>query len=251
MQEASDKISKLESGIKIAPPVLSVQSSTGIPFTEARVCLVEGAQGDGKSTTGVARIRDAYDKDCVRVFCEERLRIRCLVKSYDRKNRIARIKYKGVIRHIRIPTDYKLHSPIKIFSNLHLFGIKYRFCPSFDYIMRWLKQGIMVDGWLLIDEAYLGMNARGCMTALGKELESQYFQFRKMRLNVVIITPMARLIDWTMRTIPTEHIHCNYNTKNYKVTLSIRKKGIQGERKVDYDARQYWPNFNTNERIIQ
>jgi hypothetical protein len=95
------------------------------------------------------------------------------------------------------------------------------------------------------------MNARACMTALGKELESQYFQFRKMRLNVIIITPMARLIDWTMRTIPTEHVHCTYNAKAHKVTATIRKKGMKGERKVDFDGKQYWPNFRTNERITQ
>lgn len=227
------------------------QSYMPAPFTEARVCLVEGDQGQGKSTFGVARIRDAYDKDCARIFCEEVLHIKCVVKSYDRGSRIAKIKYNGGLKLCRIPQSYKLHSPIKIFSNIHLYGIPYSFCHSFEHIMNLLKQSQMVDGWLLADESYLGMNARACMTALGKELESQYFQFRKMRLNVIIITPMARLIDWTMRTIPTEHVHCEYNAKTRKVTVSIRKKGIRGERKVDFNATQYWPNFKTDERIVQ
>ncbi len=224
---------------------------TPAPFTEARVCLVEGEQGGGKSTFAVARIRDSLDKDCVRIYCEDVLHIRCDVKNYDRRHRVAKIKHNGRLKLIRIPSNYKLHSPMKIFSNIHLYGIEYRFCPSFEHIMQWLKQNIMVDGWLLVDEAYLGMNARACMTALGKELESQYFQLRKMRLNVIIVTPMARLIDWTMRTIPTEHVHCTYNAKTHKVTAAIRKKGMKGERKVDFDARQYWPNFRTNERIVQ
>jgi len=234
--------------VTVVKPTKTEQSP--IPFTEARVTIVEGDQGEGKSTTGVARIRDAYDKDCVRVYCEETFKIKCDVKSYDRGKRIARIQYNGTTRLIRIPTSYKMHSQIRIFSNLQLFGIPYVYCPSFNHIMAWLKNGVMVDGWLLIDEAYLGMNARACMSALGRELESQYFQFRKMRLNVIIITPMARLIDWAMRTIPTEHIHCSYNKKTFKITLAIRKRGIKGEKKVSYDARQYWPNFDTNQRII-
>ncbi len=221
------------------------------PFTEAHVTIVEGEQGGGKSVTATARVVDAYDKDCVRVFCEKVMRIKCEVKSYDRKSRIAKISHKGGLKRLRIPLDYKLHSPIQIFCNYHLYGIPFVFCPSFNHILDWLRRGIIVDAWLVVDEAYVGMNARASMQALGKELEKQYFQFRKMQLNVIIVTPMARLIDWTMRTIPTERIHCSYNNKTHKVTVTIKKKGIPGEHKFDYDARQYFKNFRTNERITE
>lgn len=232
---------------------LGTQLYAPAPFTEARVCLVEGDQGGGKSTFGVARIRDAYDNDCARIFCENVLKIKCEIKHYDRRHRVVKIRYNGGLRLLRIPQNYKLYSPMgeHIFANIHLYGIPYRFCPSFEHLMLWLKQGKMVDGWLLVDEAYLGMNARACMTVLGKELESQYFQFRKMRLNIIIVSPMARLIDWTMRTIPTEHVRCEYNEKTCKVTATIRKRGKRGERKVDFEGIQYWPNFRTNERIVR
>ena len=244
--ELDDK--KLTDSIELAK---SKGDDASLPFTEAHVTIIEGEQGGGKTNTAVARIRDAYDKDCVRIFCEKVMRIKCEVKNYDRKRRIAKIKYNGRMKRFHIPVSYNLHSPMSIFCNFHLFGIPYTHCPSFQHILQWLKQGIIVNGWLVVDEAYVGMNARASMQALGKELEKQYFQFRKMQLNVIIVTPMARLIDWTMRTIPTERIHCTYNSKTHKITLKIRKKGMPGERKLDYDGRQYWANFRTNERIDQ
>jgi hypothetical protein len=203
----------------------------------------------GKSVSAVARIRDRYDNDCVRIFLRDVLKITCEVKSYDRRNRIAKIKYNGNRLLIRIPSDYKLHSPMHIFTNFHLFGIPYVFCQSFETILRWLKDGTISDGILAIDEAYLGINARECMSALGREMEKQSFQYRKMQLEVMIITPMARLIDWTARVIPTERILCSYNEKTREVTLTIKKKGVKGSREVTYDSTPYRANYWTNERI--
>jgi len=252
MQEASDRISRLESGgVRTLPAVKPVQSYTQEPFTEAHVTIIEGEQRSGKTNTAVAKIVDAYHKDCVRVFCEAVLHIKCTVKSYDRRSRLAKIKYKGSTKLLRIPPNYKLHSPMRIFCNFHLYGVPYHFAPSFGHILAWLKNGTIVNAWLVVDEAYVGMNARSSMQVLGKELAKQYWQLGKMQLDVIIVTPMARLVDWELRTIPTEHIHCNFNPKTRKITLSIRKKGIKGERKLDYDATQYWKNFKTNERIIQ
>lgn len=251
MQDASDRISKLESGNIRVLPSQSSKSSVREPFTEAHVTIVEGDQRSGKTNTATARVIDAYFKDCVRVYCEEILHIRCDVKSYSRKDRLAKIRYNGNLKLLHIPINYKLHSPMKVFCNYHLYGIPALFCPSFNHILAWLKAGLIVNAWLVVDEAYVGMNARASMHELGKELEKQYFQLGKMQLDVIIVTPMARLIDWTLRTIPTEHIHCEYNKKTRKITLTIRKRGIKGERKLDYDATQYWKYFKTNERIIQ
>ncbi|KKL98812.1 hypothetical protein LCGC14_1820610, partial [marine sediment metagenome] len=104
-------------------------------------------------------------------------------------------------------------------------------------------------GWLLVDEYYIGGNARESMSTLGRELEKQSFQYRKMQLEVVIITPMSRLIDWTARLIPTERISCEYEAKTGRVTLSIRKRGRKGTREVSYDSLPYRRYYWTNERI--
>jgi len=218
------------------------------PFSAARITIIEGDQGSGKSNTGTARVVDAYRRDCVREFCREK-KIDCIVKSYNHRNRTAKVKYKGELKLLRIPPKYKLHSPLRIYANFHLYGIPCVYCESFEKILKWLKNGTIIEGILMIDEYYIGGNARESMGKLGRELVKQSFQYRKMQLEVIIITPMARLIDWTARIIPTEHIFCSYDEKTRKITLTIRKKGIKGTKTVIYDGTQYWSNFWTNERI--
>jgi len=229
----------------------ALQTTDTQPFSEAHIILIEGDQGQGKSNTAVGMVVDAYHKGCVRIFCRDKLNIACDVINYDRKNRIAKIRYDGEVKLIRIPSSYKLQSPMKIFANFHLYGIPYVYCPSFAHILMWLAQGIIVDGWLLIDEYYIGGNARDSMTGFGKALQKQGFQYRKMQLEVVIITPMASTIDRYMRIIPTKRISCSFNKKTKEITLEIKEKGIHGKKTVTYDASQYWGNYWTNERIIK
>lgn len=219
------------------------------PFTEAKVTILEGEQGSGKSITGVAKVVDAYYMDCVRVFCEK-YGIKCVVKAFDPRMRVAKVRHQGATKVFKIPEAYKLQSPMRIFCNFHLFGIPFVYCPSFQHILLWLKQDIIIDGWLLIDEYYIGGNARESMTALGRELEKQSFQYRKMQLQVVYMTPMARLIDWTARLIPTERISCTYDEKTGKVTLNVRKKGQRGSREITYDSKPYRKYYWTNERVV-
>lgn len=221
------------------------------PFSEAHVTICEGDPRQGKTCTAVARVRDAYDKDSVHVYCEEVLKVKCEVKSYNRHTRVAKIRYNGGLKLLRVPPNYKMHSPMKIFSNTPLYGIPYVFLPTFEHMMEWLKQGIIADGWLIVDEAQVGMNARACMTELGKELAKLYHQFGKMQLDVVIVVPMARQIDYLLRTVPTERIHCTYDARTKKITLLIRKRGVQGEKRVGYYAPEYWPNFDTSWTVAQ
>lgn len=257
MQEASNMIGNLELE---APPVspafkaeLDQRKKLYVrpPFTEAHVTIISGDQRQGKTSTAVARIVDAYYNDCVRVYCENVLHIKCEPKGYNYKTRMARIKYNGGLKQLQVPNGYKMHSAMPIFSNVHLYGIPHYFCPSFGHILTWLKQGVITNCWLLADEAYVGMNARASMQALGKALANQYWQFGKMQLDVIIVTPMARLIDWELRTIPTEHIGCEYNPKTEKITLAIRKRGVRGERKLDYASSYYRRFYDTNQRIVQ
>ena len=247
MQEASDKIDALElSNVEPAPPM---EDNGRDPFSEAHVTIIEGSQRSGKTNTAVGRIVDSYFKDCIKIFCENVLKIKCEVKAYDRKNRVAKIKHDGKVKLLRIPKEYDLHSPMRIFANLHLFGLPYVFIPSFRHCLHWLKLGIIRDGWLLLDEAHLGINARAGMTGLGQELEKQSFQYGKMQLDVIITTHMARMIDWAIRTIPTERISCTFDPKTRKVTYTTKKKGEHGSREISYDATQYWRNYWTNEKI--
>jgi len=221
------------------------------PFTEAHITIIEGDMRSGKTCTATARVVDAYFKDCFRVYCKIKYKIDCEVKKYDKSSRMAVISYKGQKKLLRVPVDYKMWSPMPIFCNYHLFGVPFHYIPSFGIALDWIKKGTIRNAYLVLDEAYVGLSARGSMMELGRAFASTYHQFAKMQLDTIIITPMARQIDWIARTIPTEHIHCSYNSKTYKISLSIRKRGMQGEQIVEYDARQYWKYYKTGEIVTQ
>ncbi len=229
---------------------------TKAPFSSAKITLIDGEQGNGKSVTAVARIVDKYFIDAVTIYCKEILKMDCEVKAYYRQNRVegvqgvAKIKYNGELKLLRIPSKYKLHSPMRIFANFHLYGIPYVYCETFHHILAWLQAGVIRDGILAIDEYYIGANARESMGQLGRALAKQTLQFRKMRLEVMILTPLAKAIDWTARMINTERISCiAYNDKTKCVTIEIKKKGQPGSREITYDASPYFCNFWTEERI--
>lgn len=200
------------------------------PFSEAHVTLIEGDQGCGKSNTATGMVVDAYRNDCVRVYCDEVLKMNCDVKAYDNKTRIAKIKHEGEVKVIKIPKTYELKSPMRIFANFHLYGLPYVYCPTFAHILSWLRCDIIKDGWLLIDEYYIGGNARDSMSKFGKALQKQSFQYRKMQLEVVMITPLASLIDKYARLTPTKHILCSFNKKTLEITLEVKEKGVKGTR---------------------
>ena len=225
-------------------------AQTKAPFASARITLIDGEQGNGKSVTGVARIVDAYYADAVGIYCRERLGISCEVKAYYRKNRVAKIKHNGELKLIQIPSNYKLYSPMQIFTNFHLYGIPHVYLQTFHQVLEGLQSGLINGGKLVVDEYYMGGNAREGMSQLGRALVKQSMQYRKMQLEVIIITPLAKLIDWTARMINTERITCtSYNERTRHVTLEIKKKGEPGSREISYDASPYFCNFWTNERI--
>lgn len=248
MQKASNRIDELEM-VQLEKNSKLVIPAGAEPFEETKVTIIEGEQRSGKTCTGVAKIVDPYFNDCVRIYCRDVLGIDCIVKAFDRRNKIAKIKQNGESQLVRIPRNYKLHSPMRIFSNIHLFGLPYVFLPSFRHTLKWLKSGIICNGKLLLDEAHVGINARASMTSIGQEMEKQSFQYAKAMLEVIMITHMARMIDWTARTIPTERLHTAYNKKTKMVTYTRKRKGEKGVREVSYYAPQYFPFFWTNERI--
>ena len=242
-QEAETMIEGYSKKVKV------VQQNNGVtPFNDAHVTIIEADQGGGKSCYATAKVVSAYDNDCVKNYFSEK-GIDLIVKSYDRRERVAKIVIKGVKKYVRIPADYKLHSDMRIFSNYHLYGLPYVYLPNFGTMLKWLKDGLIVNGWLLLDEYYVGGNARDSMSAFGKEMEKQSFQMRKMQLEVVIITPHARLIDKWTRSVPTKHILCSYDKDKMEITASIKEKGKKKYIMPPFDASLYFGNYNTNERI--
>lgn len=256
MQEASDKIAELEApgGIiksEIATAKRFEIPDGQIPFSEPDVTLITGKQRSGKTMTAVARIKDAYDRDCVRIYCKEVLGIDVDAKGYDRKRRTAKIKRNGKVRIIHIPSTYQLHSPLKIFCNFHLLGIPFVYCPSFRFIIEGLKTELITDGYLVMDELYIGTYNRDSMGFTSKSLAKLSNQYAKGMLRVIMIAPIASQLTWEQRLAPNEVIETSYDKNTKQVTCHIKKKGIRGTKVVPYDATKYMGNYWTNERITQ
>ncbi|MFA5300472.1 MAG: hypothetical protein WC389_19980 [Lutibacter sp.] len=247
--QASKRIEELE--LEAIANQAMDQIIDDVPFSEAHVSIVQGSQRGGKTVYAVGKVVDAYRKDCVAIYCKDVLHIEYEVKAYYKAERIAKIKQNGMIKYIEIPKSYELCSPMKIFSNIHLYGLPYVYIPSFKHLAVWLKSGFVSNGWLIMDEAHVGINARSGSTTLGKELVTQCMQLGKSKLDVMLITHMPRLIDWVARTIPTKAITCTYNEKNHRVTYTLRRKGESNTEEHSFDASQYWPNYRTNEKVNQ
>jgi hypothetical protein len=218
-------------------------------FSHARIAIVNGSMRSGKSVYCVAKIREAYDKDCILIYCRDILKIDCEVKAYYREDRVAKIKHKNVLKYIEIPKSYELKSPMRIFSNIHLYGIPYVYVPTFKHMLVWLKNGFISDGFLLIDEAHVGMSARGTQTLEGRAWVSQIFQLAKSQLEVFLITHEARMIDLLARFAPTKRVFCEYDEKTKRVNYTLKEKGVQGEKKHSFYAPQYWGNYRTSEKV--
>jgi hypothetical protein len=254
VQQASDIISKVSTPEGLMRFELErtkeyVIDDSVMPFSEPQNTLIEGNQRSGKTMTGVARIADKYDNDCVRVFLEKEGVKDFKVIGFDLKNRTAKVKLSNKPEIIKIPASYKLVAELKIFCNLHLYGMKYVYCPSFKFIIQGLKSGLIADGELLMDEYYMGAFNRESMTEVARELSKNSNQYAKKMLRTTITAPMASQLDWSARLLPTTHIQTEYNKKTKIVSCYIKKKGDPGTKVVTYDSLRYRNRYWTNESI--
>ncbi len=228
------------------------------PFSQADIRLHEGEQGMGKSNTAVGRVVEDVLRQTAELYIKgkgiqgEVLHARDIVKVVSGKVTIlareAIIKVDGGKRRIVIAKEYPL-APVNIFCNFHLYGLQYRYC-SFAQMIEGLADGTIHDGWLIIDQAEIGGDAREGMKLLARTITKYGFQFRKRRLHVIMLYPSRKVADWRFRSIFSETVSCSYNQKTHEITLYIWKRGEKKERPpVTYWAPQYWPYYDTEELI--
>jgi hypothetical protein len=266
MQQSWDLIESLDS--VLGDTTESIENLESLDndnaFSEAHVQIVEGDQRGGKSVYAVKTIKEDWLKDAVRIFCEKELGMKCDVIRYFRKTRSAKIKilsfvetnieqsdseYIGKTIYIKIPEDYKLYSPKRIFSNIYILGVPFYYISSFREALRLLKKGFIRNGWLLLDEAHRGMSARNGMSKMGKEFVGEIYQFGKSLLDVIIITHHAIMIESLARLIPTKRVYCSYNKRTKKVSCQIREKGIEGTLVKEFYAPDWWDSYYTNQKV--
>lgn len=221
------------------------------PRTEAAIHLVEGEQGGGKTITVVARLVGAYDKRAGEIFLRRNgVRYNGRVLAFDRDTRVITLLDNGNKRYIRVPKEYNWFSDIKIFCNFHLYGLRFCYMP-FDQMFQHLNDDLLLNSYLVIDQAEIVASGRESMSASGKALYKFGQQIRRLGIEYYLIYTHSRMADWTTKLNWTEHIVCKYDKPSKYVTLTIRKKGDRGKppRELSYYAGQYFRFYKSDERI--
>jgi len=147
----------------------------------------------------------------------------------------------------KVVDAYHKDSTTKIFANFHLYGIKYVYA-DLGTIVEYLNSSLITEGYIVIDESYIGGDARRGMSLLTQVLTWFGSQIRKRGLHLILIAQHGRLIDYRFRLFMTEHILCSYNEKTHMITLDVVERGSRKKkREYSYYGPQYWKYYNTNE----
>lgn len=146
----------------------------------------------------------------------------------------------------RVVDAYREDKSIKIFTNFKMYGIRHVHL-TLPMMVEYINSKLLKDGYLIIDEAYIGLEAREGQSMLTKVITYVGMQSGKRRLHLIIIVQHGKMIDWRYRWLMTEHIICRYNEKTRMVTLTIKNRRSKKNRTVSYYAPQYWKYFDTEE----
>ena len=139
----------------------------------------------------------------------------------------------------------------KVFANFHLYGIKYVYA-NLSMIVEYLNTSLMSatgdeEVYVVIDESYIGGDARMGMTLMTRVLTWFGSQIRKRKLHLILIAQHGRMIDWRFRFFMTEHVLCSFNEKTNYIELKITRKGERKKKSINYFAPKYWKYYDTNE----
>ncbi len=229
------------------------------PFSYAKVTLLCGDQGSGKSNTATARIIDDSITHIVAIKRADDGKIfQASPLDKDEKNWVISkghsITYDTVKvktsskgwRVMQIPPHFVIIPSIHIYTNFHLYGVRYMYL-TWPQIIEMLEAEKLKDGRLGIDELHMIANVRDCMSSLGKVLAKDSQTFRKRHLDVDIMCTYERLADFAVRLVITERRMCSYDERTRMVTNTITGKKYKQPKEISYPAWQYWKYYKTDE----
>lgn len=224
------------------------------PLNYARVTIIDGEQGSGKSMSAVAFGVDATFEGLSAV----KLKDGEIVKAEPVRNKqgyaligYGKLYIKGFPRIMRIPKgSCVIADGVKIFYNGTLYGIRGVHLELID-IIKHLKDKndtTLNNSILIIDEAYIGADRREGLSPLVKVLSKLSKQLRKRHIHLIMCTPDSTELDMRFQKIEVEHIACSYDEDYQEVTKFIRNsKKFKGVREVSYKAMVYRKYYDTDE----
>lgn len=229
-----------------------------VPATYADIRLINGEQGSGKSTTGVACPADDYYGQLEGIVSPNGEVIRAKVLSKADKLYLQRcgiapniFKYVRVFSEddsqskiIQIPKDFLVKSPVKIFANFHLHGLVYAYISLVD-IIQYINTDLFNNAWILSDESVM-TDARNSMENAGKLTAFFGGSIRKRNSHMCLMVQYNEQIERRFRLYHTMRVLCSYDEQSKVVTCDMKKRG-EPSFSYDYWAPNYWRFFDTNE----
>lgn len=221
------------------------------PFTYARVTIIDGEQGSGKSMSAVAIVVDASFKDISSVKMSDGTEVKAKpVLDQDNYPYIgyAKLWINNKWKVTKLPPKSIVRADgVRIIYNGHLHGIRYVHMELID-IIKHLNDGTLRDCYLIIDEAYIGGDKREGMSPLVRVLTKLSKQLRKRHIHLIMCTPDSSELDQRFQKIEVEHIVCSYDEDTRQVTKFItNRKKYRKTREVPYDATLYRRYYDTDE----
>jgi hypothetical protein len=208
--------------------------------SKADLKLISGDPGTGKTTTGVK-----YLVDDVRKY-----------KAHPNP-----LLAKTIVTNKIEAYKYDFH----IFSNAHLFGMKYMFLdiPKLAEYFNVTVNGLPINdpyaipligyGDYLIDEAAENANARRHNSADTMLIQNLVTQSRKRHLKIIFITQDSRLLSWEAKRFVKEWVECErpypnstIRSKKDLITLTVKKEG-KPQIVFDYHGSKVWPFFKSDQ----
>lgn len=212
---------------------------------EADIRILTGPQGAGKSITGVAYPVDDYFEKAKAVF-----------PSGNQYPIVSTFPYylckTGDGRVLKLPSNFRekgirIVSPVKIFSNFHLYGIKYTF-TDMPMMIKHMNSPLITDAWFLIDESFM-IDKRNSMTQVGKIIAQFGATIRKRRLHLLVMVQYKSFAELRLRIFATQTILCEFDKRTKYVNLTISRKGEKRKRTVSYNSMPYRRYYDTYELI--
>lgn len=216
-------------------------------MAKANVTIVEAQMGEGKTNTATAILIDRYLSRVKSIISPEGIELPVMPYKLDYVKLLPPPGREGeepVI--IKIPDDYIATSKIRLFTNYHLFGVQYVLADPLT-MLEYLNTGVIANGIMVIDESYIGGDARRAMNTLGLIYTWFAQQIRKRDLELYLLVQHGRFIDWRFRYIAKQKILTRYNEKTFKIKLLVQNLSKGTEKIVSYYAPTYWKYFDTNE----
>ena len=228
------------------------------PATEADIRLLLGDQRSGKSNSMVAFAKDDYYDQLTGIMSPSGGILKAKSLTTDDKKLLERKDiHPNVFKYVRvfngkeskitkIPIGWTVESPVRIFANFHLYGLRYCYITLAD-IIQYLNSDVFHNAWILSDESVM-TDARNSMTNAGIIIATLGATVGKRNIHFCQSAQYNEMVERRFRLFATTRVLCSYEPKTKMITLDIKKRGANN-RSVSYYAPIYWRNFDTNELI--